>query len=112
MNTPTDPSNPPSTISSGTPPPPDTPSLPPDAGPGAILDALLKRPLVLIHSLCDAKPSRHWLLLALVAVPAFAIYGLLMGSFSGGAQFLAASVKVSTGALLSAFICLPSLYIF
>ena len=112
MNTPTDPTNPQSTPTPGNPPPPGEPSLPPDAGFGVILDALLKRPLVLIHSLCDAKPSRHWLLLALVAVPAFALYGLLVGSFSGGAQFLAASVKVSGGALLSALICLPSLYIF
>ena len=112
MNTPTDPPNPQPTPAPGNPPPPAEPSLPPDAGFGAILDALLKRPLVLIHSLCDAKPSRHWLLLALAAVPAFALYGLLMGSFSGGAQLLAASVKVSGGALLSALICLPSLYIF
>ena len=112
MNTPTDPTNPQSTPTPGNPPSPGEPSLPPDAGFGVILDALLKRPLVLIHSLCDAKPSRHWLLLALVAVPAFALYGLLVGSFSGGAQFLAASVKVSGGALLSALICLPSLYIF
>ena len=112
MNTPTDPTNPQSTPTPGNPPSPGEPSLPPDAGFGVILDALLKRPLVLIHSLCDAKPSRHWLLLALVAVPAFALYGLLVGSFSGGAQLLAASVKVSGGALLSALICLPSLYIF
>ena len=79
MNTPTDPSNSHPTPAPGNPPQPAEPSLPPDAGFGAILDALLKRPLVLIHSLCDAKPSRHWLLLALVAVPAFALYGLLMG---------------------------------
>ena len=111
MNTPTDPSNPQPTASSGN-PPPVPPSLTPNASLGAILDTLLKRPVVLIHALCDAKPARHWLLLALVAVPAFALYGLLMGSFSGGAQLLAASVKVSGGALLSALICLPSLYIF
>ena len=47
------------------------------------LDTLLKRPLVIVQALCDPKPSRHWLLLALVAIPAFAIYGLLVGSFSG-----------------------------
>ena len=112
MNTPTDPSNPQPTPSSGNPPPPVPPSLAQNAGLGAILDTLLKRPLVLIHALCDPKPSRHWLLLALFAVPAFALYGLLIGTFSGGEQLLAASVKVSAGALLSALICLPSLYIF
>ena len=112
MNQPTDPSNPQSSTSSGVSPLPIPPSLPPDAGLGAILDTLLKRPVVLIHALCDPRPSRHWLLLALVAVPGFALYGLLIGSFSGGAQLLAASVKVGAGALLSALICFPSLYIF
>jgi hypothetical protein len=112
MNTPTDPSNPQSTPDPGNPPLPVPPSLAQDAGLGAILDTLLKRPFVLIHALCDPKPSRHWMLLALVAVPAFALYGLLMGSFSGGTQMLAALVKVGGGALLSALICFPSLYIF
>ena len=107
MNTPTDPQNPQPSPDSGNPP-----TLAQNAGLGAILDSLLKRPLALIHSLCDPKPSRHWLLLALVALPSFALYGLLVGTFSGGAQILAASVKISTGALLSALICLPSLYIF
>ena len=105
MNPPTEPPNLPT---SATPPP----SLPPDAGLGAILDTLLKRPVVLIHALCDPRPSRHWLRLALVALVAFALYGLLIGSFSGGTQLLAAAVKVSAGALLSALICFPSLYIF
>ena len=112
MNTPTDPPNPQSAASPENPAPPAAASLAPNAKLGTILDALLKRPVVLIHSLCETKPSRHWLLLALFAVPAFALYGLLMGSFSGGAQFLAASAKVSGGTLLSALICLPSLYIF
>ncbi len=104
MNQPTEPPNLPTAA--------NPPSFPPDAGLGAILDTLLKRPVVLIHALCDPRPSRHWLLLALAAVPAFALYGLLIGSFSGGTQLLAASVKVSAGALLSALICFPSLYIF
>ena len=112
MNTPTDPPNPQSAASPENPASPAAASLAPNAKLGTILDALLKRPVVLIHSLCETKPSRHWLLLALFAVPAFALYGLLMGSFSGGAQFLAAAAKVSGGTLLSALICLPSLYIF
>jgi hypothetical protein len=112
MNTPTDPSNPQPTPNPSDPPPPVPPSLAQDAGLGTILDTLLKRPLVLIRALCDPKPSRHWLLLALFAVPAFALYGLLIGSFSGGSQLFAASAKVSAGMLFSALICLPSLYIF
>ena len=112
MNTPTDPQNPQPTPDSGNPPLPVPPSLAHDASLGVILDTLLKRPLVLIHALCDPTPSRHWLLLALVAVPAFALYGLFVGTFSGGTQLLAASVKVGIGTLLSALICFPSLYIF
>ena len=111
MNTPTDAPNPQPTPDSDN-PPPASPSLAQDAGLGTILDTLLKRPLVLIRALCDPKPSRHWLLLALFAVPAFALYGLLIGTFSGGAQLFAASAKVSAGMLFSTLICLPSLYIF
>lgn len=112
MNTPTDPSNLQPEPNPSNPPPPVPPSLGQDAGLGVVLDTLLKRPFALIQALCDPKPSRHWLRLALFAVPAFALYGLLIGTFSGGAQLLAASVKVSAGALLSALICFPSLYIF
>ena len=109
MNPTNEPVNP---LPANIPPLPTPPSLPPDAGLGEILDTLLKRPVDLIRGLCDPRPSRAWLVLALVAVPAFALYGLLIGSFAGGAQLGVAAVKVSAGALLSAVICFPSLYIF
>ena len=114
MNQPTDPSNPQSSApeGAGIPPLPAPPALPPDAGLGVILDTLLKRPVILIRELCEGPGSRHWLLLALVAALAFALYGLVIGSFSGGGQWMAAPIKVSAGGLLSALICLPSLYIF
>ena len=52
------------------------------------------------------EPSRNaW------AGPA-AAYGLVVGSFSGGAQYWAAPLKVSAGLMLSGVICLPSLYVF
>jgi len=111
MNTPNNPSNPPSLSSLHSTPPPE-PCLPTDPGLGILLDTLLKHPVVLIRDLCDAKSSRRWLLLALVALSAFALYGLVIGSFSGGPQWMAAPVKVGVGALLSALICFPSLYIF
>jgi hypothetical protein len=50
--------------------------------------------------------------LALIALMGFAIYGVVMGSFSGGAQWWAAPAKVLMGAALCAGICFPSLYIF
>jgi hypothetical protein len=40
------------------------------------------------------------------------IYGLVVGTFSGGPQLWAAPVKVAGGIVISALICLPSLYIF
>ena len=113
MNQPNDPSNPPPIppAASGTPPPPPA-FLPSDAGLGAVLDTLLKRPGLLIRELCATPSSRHWLLFAVVAVFTLALYGLVIGSFSGGPQWLAAPLKVSAGGLLSALICFPSLYIF
>jgi len=50
--------------------------------------------------------------LALASVTAFALYGLLIGTFSGGEQLLAGPLKVAGGMILSAMICFPSLYIF
>jgi len=40
------------------------------------------------------------------------IYGVVVGTFSGGAQYWAAPVKIAAGLLIAAAICLPSLYIF
>ena len=41
-----------------------------------------------------------------------AAYGLVVGSFSGGAQIWIAPTKIMIGTVLSILICLPSLYIF
>jgi len=40
------------------------------------------------------------------------VFGIFIGWFSGGTQLWAAPLKVATGLLISAAICLPSLYIF
>ncbi len=114
MNQPTDPTNPPPfpNPSSGLPSQQATSALPSDASLGTILDTLLKRPGLLIRTLCEVPSSRQWMLLALVAVSALALYGLVIGSFTGGPQWMAAPLKVSSGGLLSALICFPSLYIF
>jgi hypothetical protein len=93
-------------------PPPIPGAEPPGTSLGEILDSLLKRPAALVQHLCASESSRYWLLLALASVAAFTLYGLLIGTFSGGAQLLAAPVKVAGGMFLSATICFPSLYIF
>jgi hypothetical protein len=40
------------------------------------------------------------------------VYGFVVGTFSNGPQLWAAPVKIAGGMLVSALICLPSLYIF
>jgi hypothetical protein len=40
------------------------------------------------------------------------IYGVVVGTFSNGTQLWAAPAKIAGGLLVSALICLPSLYIF
>jgi len=48
----------------------------------------------------------------LVSVACSLVYGVVAGTFSGGSQLWIAPVKMSLGLMLSALICLPSLYIF
>jgi hypothetical protein len=107
MNEPNAPAN-----STPAPPPPLPPPLVPESGPAPIIEALLKRPATLIAALQQAKSGRLALWLAIFALLALAAYGLVVGSFSGGRQMLAAPLKISLGALASLLICLPSLFIF
>jgi hypothetical protein len=109
MNESTEPSLP----SPRAPQPPALPSpLPPDAGMGLTLEALLKRPAQLVDALQREGAARMTAGLVAFAVFALAAYGVLVGTFSGGAQIGIAAAKVSGGALASALICLPSLFIF
>ena len=48
----------------------------------------------------------------LVAVVCSLTYGFVVGTFSNGVQLWAAPLKIALGLLISALICLPSLYIF
>ena len=88
------------------------PPLPSDAGFGLLVDSLLKRPAQLVRTLCVTKSSRPWLLFLLVTLFAFAFYGLVIGSFFGGAQYGVSPLKTATGELLCILICFPSFYIF
>ena len=115
MNQPLDPLNSPSPSRAGGPPPPlptPPPPLPPDAGPGLIIETLLKRPVQLIDALLQPGGGHSAIWLATVALLALAAYGLVVGTFSGGEQIVAAPLKISVGALSGMLICLPSLFIF
>jgi hypothetical protein len=78
---------------------------------GAV-EALLRQPRRVMYQL--KQPHGGGLIAALLVIAIFCslIYGVVVGTFSGGQQLWAAPVKVAAGLLISALICLPSLYIF
>jgi hypothetical protein len=78
----------------------------------AAIEVLLRQPRRLLFQL--RQPSAGRLIVAMVLTAFFCslIYGLVTGTFSGGTQLWAAPVKIAAGLMISAAICLPSLYIF
>jgi len=78
---------------------------------GAI-EAILRQPRRVMHQLRQPGCGRliSWMLL--IAFACSLLYGLVVGTFSMGTQLWAAPVKIAGGLLISALICLPSLYIF
>jgi hypothetical protein len=60
------------------------------------------------------QPGTARLVLTLLAASLLGslAYGLVVGSFAAGSQLWAAPLKVAGGLLVSALICLPSLYVF
>ncbi|HEY5895214.1 MAG TPA: hypothetical protein VIT91_18490 [Chthoniobacterales bacterium] len=91
---------------------PPLPPLESSASPALIIETLLKRPAQLVLSIQEKDGLRISTILAIVAFLALAVYGLVIGTFSGGDQLLAATWKVGLGGFASAIICLPSLFIF
>lgn len=78
---------------------------------GTVIDHLLKQPGRIVHSFIhDRKGVAS--ILAFCSVVSFALFGLLLGTFSGGEQLWAAPLKVTGGMVVAVLICLPSLYIF
>ena len=77
----------------------------------AAFEAVLRQPRRVMFQL--RQPGSHHVITALllVALVCIYIYGFVAGTFSGGEQLLAAPLKIAGGLLLSALICLPSLYI-
>jgi hypothetical protein len=78
---------------------------------GAI-EAILRHPRRLMYQLRQPGSGGLVASMMFVAVLCGLIYGAVVGSFSGHDQWWAAPIKVSGGLLISALICLPSLYIF
>ena len=104
-----------SSVRDSTPPSPpgfDPTDQVPVTGGFGVIEAILRQPRRVVFQLRHSAAATLILLLFLIATLAGAIYGLVVGTFSGGAQLWAAPVKIALGLLLSGLICLPSLYIF
>jgi len=86
--------------------------MPAGNSPLLVIESLLKFPGRIIYELQNnwrAGLSGWLVALALVGMAA---YGVVVGSFSGGAQMWIAPAKLALGIFFSTLICLPSLYIF
>ena len=93
-----------------TPPPLTNPYVPPAAPPEptTLLGRLLRTPQSLLLDEGVGLPARLFLL----GLAGTVIYGLVLGSFSGGDQLWAAPLKLTLGLLLALFLCTPSLFVF
>jgi len=86
--------------------------LPESATTMQIVDALLKSPESVVKQIKSGQVKKTLFILLGIFVLCHAIYGLIVGSFSGDVQWFAAPIKIVGGAALSALLCYPSLYIF
>jgi hypothetical protein len=80
--------------------------------PVAAVEAILRQPRRVMYQLRQPGSGRLIAGMLLVAVVCCLVYGVIVGTFSGGQQLWIAPVKIAGGLLVSALICLPSLYIF
>ena len=78
----------------------------------AAIEALLRQPLRLFFQLRQPGAGKLVAQMLIVALGCSLVYGVVVGTFSFGAQLWAAPVKIACGLMISAAICLPSLYIF
>jgi hypothetical protein len=84
----------------------------PIAGVVAAIEAILRQPRRVMFQLKQAKPGGLIGSLLAIAILCSFVYGIVVGTFSGGEQYWAAPLKIALGLLISGLICLPSLYIF
>jgi len=82
--------------------------------PGVVgaVEAILRHPRRLMYQLRQPRSGPLIVGMIFVAIACSLVYGVVVGTFSMGDQLWAAPVKIAGGLLVSALICLPSLYIF
>ena len=78
----------------------------------AAIECILRQPRRVMFQLRQPGAGRLIGGMLFVAVVCSLVYGVVVGTFSGGDQLWTAPVKIAGGLLVSALICLPSLYIF
>jgi len=113
--TPSDPhSTPPPVLLSDTGPGPieDSADHEPISGLISLIESVLRHPRRVVYQLRHGTTGGLIGPLVVIAIAFAAVYGLIVGSFSGGIQWWAAPAKVAGGLVVTAAICLPSLYIF
>ena len=76
------------------------------------VEAILRQPRRVMYQLRQPGSGKLMAAMLFVAIVCIILYGVVVGSFSMGQQLWAAPVKLALGMLISALICLPSLYIF
>lgn len=81
-------------------------------GLAAAIESILRQPRRVMFQLRQPGGGKLIAAMLFIAAACSLVYGVIVGSFSGGVQWYAAPLKISCGLLISALICLPSLYIF
>jgi hypothetical protein len=77
-----------------------------------VIEAILRQPRRVMFQLRQPEAGRLILAMVGIAIVCSLVYGVVVGTFAGNRQLWAAPVKIAGGLLVSALICLPSLYIF
>jgi len=84
----------------------------PITSPIQAIEAILRQPRRVMYQLQQPGAGALMIYLMLVALFCAVVYGMVVGTFSMHEQLWIAPVKIAGGMLVSALICLPSLYIF
>jgi hypothetical protein len=78
----------------------------------AAIESILRQPRRLMFQLRQPGAGKLITAMLFVSIVCSLIYGVVVGTFSGGQQLWIAPLKIAMGLMISALICLPSLYIF
>jgi hypothetical protein len=79
---------------------------------GSAFEAILREPRRVLYQLREGRTGALTVTLTVMSLLCIGVYGLVVGTFSGGRQLWAAPVKLAAGLVVSALICFPSLFIF